>query len=78
MNDTILITVFKKLVILVHEVNEESQKYIFWTETTSARTFNQTFASLKAGFKVIVKNVNVTEIITFYNYVVFNLFKRFI
>lgn len=78
MNDTILITVFKKLVILVHEVNEESQKCIFWTETTSARTFNQTFASLKAGFKVNVKNVNVIEIIKFYNYVIFNLFKRFI
>jgi len=40
LNDTILITVFKKLVILVHEVNEESQKCIFWTKTTSARTFN--------------------------------------
>jgi hypothetical protein len=78
LNDTILITVFKKLVILVHEVNEKSQKCIFWTKTTSARTFNQTFASLKAGFKVIVKNVNVNEIITFYNYVVFYLFKRFI
>jgi hypothetical protein len=51
-------------------VNEESQKCIFWTETTSARTFNQTFASLKAGFKVNVKNVNVIEIIKFYNYVI--------
>jgi len=59
-------------------VNEESQKCIFWTEATSARTFNQTFASLKAGFKVNVKNVNLIEIIKFYNYVIFNLFKRFI